>query len=67
MCFGDMSCSFFKGKQSRKSFEVIKGDCTNVDGDVGEGGGFVKRKGGGEGRMPTLTGCSSWKRAGMIW
>jgi hypothetical protein len=45
----NVSCSFFKGKRSGRSFEVIKGDCTNVDGDAGEGGGFVKKEGGKEG------------------
>jgi hypothetical protein len=40
MCFGDMSCSFFKGKWSRRSFEMIKGDCTNVDSNVGDRGGW---------------------------
>jgi hypothetical protein len=59
MRFRNVSCSFFKGKRSGRSLEVVKGDCTNVDGNVGKGGRFVKWEG-GEGRMPTSAGRSSW-------
>lgn len=47
MRFRNVSCSFFKGKRSGRSLEVVKGDCTNVDGNVGKGGRFVKWEGGG--------------------
>jgi hypothetical protein len=46
MRFRDMNCSFFRGKQSRRSLK-IKRDCMNVNGNIGErgecGGKVVER------------------------
>jgi hypothetical protein len=61
-----MSCGFFRGKQSRRMFEV-KGDSTNVDSNVGIGGRGVKRRWGSREKVNASAGPSSWKLVGMMW
>jgi hypothetical protein len=53
MRFRYMSCNFFRGKWSRRSLK-IKGDCTNVNGNVGERGGC-------EGKVVGREECQHWQ------